>query len=852
MIGFNYKMTEHKTKWAEAVMAYNRTCKEAFRHRFVEIPQKEGRQTADGNETAKTGEELYGVYKTTDIFQEKVDQYYREFKERNYHCTVDSIPFQDKKELIQYMMKTAFENPEFDKAKNSAFKDALIKGVGFLRPRIYDFETEVKMKSIPGLRSQKSNKTKTKVTRKKGLTVEYVDVENVYMDHETKNPFELFISTPVTPLELVKMFPMIKDKIDLSFYEFEETKKIPTLKNDFILQEYMPNYRVGEFFTKMYFRPEQSSLASLGVNDADEFGKFLESNDYDYRKGSSLAQDEISSVFQSKYDDQKGYSDFYSNWGDYWFGDGLNGVGHYLNDRYRINEYYNWQRDEYILFVGDYILYRGPMLEPYCDMPLQPIYFDHTDDMESVYGESLYQKIKEDFKDLNESENDIEESKAIAGTNIIMVNQEALENPNEPIQASKFTAVRYKAGADQLGNVNSAPPLQQMPLKDQALEIKIGDRNERLARVESKYPKTSQLSAQLNKDNRQETIFSPDLVVSSFLKEASIQLSRLARKVFAAKLFELDFFGPENSKISMPFSQNVALFIRSTEEDIARVKKKVLEELESQYKAEIDEAKRQIVQGEDFKQMEGKVKQEMMANLTNAIKQGQMSESEANDMIKSEASRTGEALGQMAEQQAAQLVPQPQDNNLYLSLASMSSFLGVDANFKFSFDKSRREREADLMAIQQLTQNMPMAGFMYDYSTLAKEVVLAYDLNPDIIAREIPPANKIDMQQRGQFQYYVDMQKNMTVASNIMKQVYGEDILQQSENNPIINDLQTAANIEAEKEIKIQTARIAESSKGGLAKEAFKKQSEIALKGMEGGGMPPAEQDPTSANEESI
>ncbi len=66
MSQINLRMTPIKRRWAQSVMHYNQTSKQAFVHRFVKLPMKSGRRTADGDmgEDYRTAEELKGPYTT--------------------------------------------------------------------------------------------------------------------------------------------------------------------------------------------------------------------------------------------------------------------------------------------------------------------------------------------------------------------------------------------------------------------------------------------------------------------------------------------------------------------------------------------------------------------------------------------------------------------------------------------------------------------------------------------------------------------------------------------------------------------------------------------------------------------
>lgn len=833
MHAINMRMIDTKKRWANGYMHYNQVSREAYAHKFLVKPLRSGRQTTDGvsDEIGEaTAQELTGPYHVSPIVKEKCKQYIQEFKNRDYACDIKTISYPQAKPFVSYLMSQVFQSNDFDTAKNAAFEDAVVKGTGVIRPRLYDQNKKGEVVSFRFDKRSKKRKLKTQdveMQGKKGMTVEYVDIENVIIDPDCVDPKECFISTPMSDLELLDMFPFLESKLPIKYFGREKENAKSSIN-----YEYLPFYKVGESFVDWYRRPElQLDITSMAVEKDGASPMAQEFFD--------PAQDALNSgsyLFESH-----SWADFNTAWENHYFGDEYNRLWRSVYQKYRLNEYYNWARDKYIVFVGDYVLYDGPMFEPHKECPLVPIYFDHKGGG-GFFGNSVNDILYDVQIKASEQDTRNEQAKAVASVSFLEVNSDRLEEPNTVIKAEPLTTIYTRSPVE---TDNSAPAIQQIGIQNQTVAITEQDNLQTQAIVERLLPNTRALTAQMGKEGVQDVLYSPDLVVGTFLKMNALQFTNFAYKIFSLKLLEMQYLAAATGGYSMPFGDRVALVVEDTEENLAKTEKDVKEALQAQYDQQIEMIAKQIMLTPEFKDRAKNFRQTQMQAAQQGLQEA-MQKKEQKPTAKNVTEfqnqvqeRIEQGVVQMAKEQAMQQVPPPEDNNIYMSLELVSDILSVQKTFQFSFKESRQEMQARVIQFVQLLNQLPLAGMTLNYKTFMEDLAIANGYNPDIIAQEVPDADVLQTRGSTKHTTYFDFQKMPGPGSKMLDMLYGIPPEEQwNAENPILENLRFIANLEKEKEIAIQTSRVAESARANLANTALKGTTAQALERMKGAMNP--------------
>jgi len=870
---FNLKMTPIKRAWAQAVMHYNQTSKQAYINRFVAYPEKDGRRTATGVEyTNRTNEDRYGPYTVIPIEKNKVDSYLREYQTRDYACNTKSIARDEDKFLVQYLQDQVFNTPEFRNANVSAFKDALLKKVGFLRPRLYDLsETQSQVTFSKDKKGNRKINYGTQVkSGKKGLTIEYVDVENVYVDPYAKDNQEVFISTPMTDIELIKLYPMMANYLRFdssanSLIQFEKdmtdkyvadensfsrvAKSQEALKNihnlvkeelknpdigisnikdiaenpdgtvcEYIKPQWLSNYRTGERFSEWYWRPEQ--IMDFTRNTSKPIPPGASTNLNPQGEGFSFLGESEQS--------------FNMIWDNMYFGAAYNDAGteySYRSRTYRVNEYYNLPENRYVLYIDNYVLFDGLMFERVKEFPLQPIYFDKTDG-DGLFGRSINDSLYATQIEANERATKGRIAVDISSTNFLQVNTDLLENPNEPIQADILTFIRTKNTIT--GEQATQPAIQQIGFQNQSLQLSLDMEKKWEGVAEQMFPTTDQINSQLSKEEREGMIRSRAMIPNYFLKLNAEQLSIFAYKVFAAKLLELEYFNSTEMPITLAPSKVRALIIRPNEEDIKMAKKQIMDQLTQVNQAMIQKEVIMLQQDPDFKNQLAQFTQERSKFYAQTI------QSEKGQDIAKNQENGAEALQQEANknlqqdmdgftsQKAQEKVKPMIDENMYLSIEQLGNYLSQQKLFTFSFKETKEETQRNLSNLLGTLGQLPLSGYTIDYNQFMKEILVAHGFNPDIRMKEVAEPSQLAAMQSTKYTVYLDGQKNPMMADALLETKFGltAEQLQFNPNSPTLQGLQAVKDIETNSETQLQNAKASAQSQSKLAITAFQKHAD--------------------------
>ena len=809
---FNDKMTDHKARWATSVMHYNLCSKEAYKRRFLVKTLEDGRQDSFGEDRdTYTEESRRGPYIVKPAVKKVVDNYYTEFLAREFDCEVKAIGSEKYRHLVKYLQDTSFDEAHFRTALSDAFKDALLKGVGFVRPRIYDIEIDdsENNKKLP----KRLGKLKNISHTKKGFQLEYVNVENVYFDPHIKQNEELIISTPMSELELVKILPQMEDKL-ITLYNtnddngkgFWNDDKSKGKNGDSSQSFWIENYLVGETLSKWYLEYEtvldfsQRSKPDGKIEDYDRINNGLSNGIYS----------NFDSFWRSAF-----LGEDYNCWGRKYFEQ---------EQKYRLNEYYNKAQNKYIVWIGGYVLYDGPMLEHDLETPIYPIYFDHCES-DGLIGKSVNDHINSLQIDLSEQATCNKELLDMSTTNFLAVDTTKIKDSDNPIKADKLTVVEIQ-NTTQDGQVDPSPAIQPIPIQFPSLEINFQNEQKLLAEIEAIFPNTEPIYTQQPVQDREQTIRARTLWVDRFLKTNALNLSKYAYNVLNAKLMSLFYLQEDDTMLRTNADTAINIIIREDEKELIEAKKLVQELLKQEREVLVQQTMAELASNPKFM---AQIEQQMQAY---AQQMQQEAELIAQDeSIPEEAKATAqspefqsqaiqqkqlEAITEAAEAQ----VPQKEDENMYVNLSDIQDIFMIKKDFQFNFLKTKEEQKRQIQEFLQLINNLPLAGQAIDYTNFLKETVVAYGFSPDVIFKDAGDPNQLQANSTTRFTHYIDHQKYPTVSQAIMGKAYGinvEDNVESVKSNSFFANLIATTDLEAQKEIKVTTARLQQQGKNQIA-----------------------------------
>lgn len=801
----NNKMHELKKEWANSYMLANEVSKQAFIHRFVKVPNQQVRESGDGKQdlnSYSTAEELGVPYKVTPKVGQKIDNIFREYVTREFDCEVKSIPNDDWKIITKYLMDESFKSNQFKTALRFGIKDALIKGTGFIRPRLYDLTSDVLSPVISKVGKKRIDFKKVKKTIKQGLEIEYIDCENVYIDPACKNPKELFISNTYSDLELINLYPQVKDYINFTNKVIDNTNR-----DKYIQPHYISNYKMGERLVEWYKYPEMK----LNFNQ----------NGY----GGDL------NIADSLYADDMGA--FNSNWNHGIFGNTLdNNFNQYYqssttyNNTYRVNEYYNWadlENPRYVLYVDNIVLYDGPILEPFQDCPIVPLYYERP--KESMFGRGIPAVLYNSLINLNEVSTDIAEMTKMAKANMIEVNEDRLVDGNVPIdiEPNGLTIVRTRSGT-QDGAIANTPAIIPIQLPISGLEITLQLEQKYKTDIEDSIPNSEPIAINMSKEEREQSIRSRTLIVNEVLNINKIQLNLLAYRVFAMKMFELQYFGePLGIKTDV---SNRLLIVKDTGKQLAETKIEIGKRLVEQYNLQLELVTKQLMQDETFLKQFEQVKaqlQDKYTQLADSTQQDLQDTDMSSEMVTESVVETAKAnynkeLADYVNSVASQQVPPPADTSIYLAMEEIDDLISAQKEFKFSFSKSREEQQIAMNQFLSFVGQLPLSGQALSYDTIVAEALVAFDMNPLIKLLDVPPTNQMMSKSQTRNTTFFGLDSSPTNGQALLKEVYGIGLPEDT----FTNDMVRLEQLKQSSQVAQNEAKVAAQGKADISREGFK------------------------------
>lgn len=829
----NLKMVPLKRKWANSEMMANRVSRDAIYHRFCAEPDRAGKQTADGIQgTSKTNETREGRYVCTPLIQQKVDQIKEEYCSRTFDCNVKSLAKQEHNYLIQFLQDEVFKSSDFNKAHYSAFEDAVVKGTGFLRTKLYDIRNEeeyvVFKKGKKGARKS-FDYVKEEIVSGKGLIPEYVDVEDVIIDPSVENPHECFICSHLDLYEAQKMFPSLKNYFwDVFNDEVNKSKENKNELRDkgYILPETLSFYKVGKFFVDAYKEPDFYSTITRNKKS-----EYTDNVVHDINTPSNMNT--------NWFDNAVGYDSFNNIWGKYYFGNGYDSLNNLLyRDKYLLTEYYYWgPNSRYVVMIGDFILYDGPMIEPFRDNPLTPLYFNYKKG-NGIFGKSLPEKVYESVLELNEVE--IKKKVAINISSAVMmgVDESQLEDSDTPIEVKPFTTIALRNSLD---TTKPMRPLEQIGIQNPGIELQQFRGESLKQEIEKIYPDITALTNQLPKEEIESIFYSRSLKINLILKTNAEQLSDYAHKVFLNKLRELEYFEEEGKPFILPVADNRperqrAIFVRKSREELSEVFNTVQEALGMQYEQEVMMNAQQLQQDPETQQQLAQIQEQGKAMLSKAIeaknKQGNVDPNIIKQLeatVQKDVEERGKAF---LMQKASQMTPKPLDENMYISYDDISYIKG-SVDIRFQFNKTKKEIQRDILEFVNFVNSNQLSQVSVDMTAVARQFAVAYDLNPSVVMSESLTPLQTMQAINSRSHIYMDAAKNAKFYDYFSKQFYNMDV-------NTMEDMTMVEKMKTQEIIKREAAKVANEGQSSVLQKSHEKTLEMTVP-----QEPPVSQQPT-------
>ena len=737
------KMTPIKLEWVRNVLNYNQLSKEAFAYRFTKKNIKGVQQVGQGCD--KTDEELYGQpYFVSEIGKKKVDQFNQDFCARDYTCKVQSTAYPKQVPIIQSLLNNVLDRSNFQVSLQSAFFDATIKKVGYLRSRIYKSTKTTYLKDSNG---------NYKDLIKQGIQVEYVNVEDVVVDISNPTPNDCFICTPYSASELNGLIPQLKPYLEEMYLGMAQTHERDTEIKP-IIKERLKYYKLGEALVQVYNSPDL--IKNIPVTDEIE-KEIRDAIGKNYGFGQSTF-DSISNsivILNGSNDNINTYNPMYS----------------YLNNhKYLLNEYFNWETGQYVVFIGDYVLYSGAMFGDIIDCPLGKIYFQHKQ-QQGWFGTAVNDNVWRNLTELDIMINKNRASIEEARLKIIQIDNDLLETDGSSMKVEGgFNYLSVKS-TNASGDPRTTNPIQQIPISDPLLASYGAMEQSLLAKIESIYPDTANLNAQLPKEAVQDMIYSRDRLTNSILKTNIHQLSFFAYNLFVSIISSMTLLSVGEIVVYTAGNSKVGLVIRDKQADLEMAKQQVGVSLRNDYMTKLDGLKEQVRLSDKYKEVAKQTIDKTISDINNE----NMKVMADNNIIptEEETAKLNEIAGakvqdnlneletQMAQQLAEKqgLVPQ-EDNNWYFTHSILSNMVNVYQDWKFDFSKSKMEQQQSLVQFLSSISQLPLAGHQIDYKTFMEDLCILNGFNPETISREIQTASQIQGSINTRFQYYNDFVKD--------------------------------------------------------------------------------------------
>ena len=745
-------------KMTKGYLDYHGLTSDKFSWRFERILNKSGENlnAVDENgmpinrkcdEEVNTAEEFYGMeYESVNICQDKVDEYYNDVASRNFSVGVKSIAYTSIRYIFSNLISKKFDNHRFKQELQKSQFNGGPKGTGFLRVCFEDKE------KLFGSLSSSPIKTNT------GVKIESVDPEDVFVDVNSQNPQEMFIVSEYEVSELLGKFPILDDK-----------KLIIERFTDNILDEKIPDN--ANFIKKTWRRPRHVGEKLLEIYNTND----LSDNRFQYLLNGIKAKGNITNEADGKVMFLEGYSSiFYNNYLNSWT-DTPDG---YRDKKYEVVEYYNLNSGLYVVYIDDIILYLGKegskdkgkenkgIPEPFKTLPIVPIYMDNK--YTGYFGNPLTEYFSSFQKMITEADHAQRINSLLTGQETVIMDSNQIDedyHPDKQIQISKNSPLNTIHIKPDLVEGRLQQAITPLMFSNNSSIIHQNRKNDLYNMMERQFPSLKAIIASNSPEAQRDTMYSRDTRINLTLKRQCLSLAELAYKTFISIIYELEYFSP-NPRISIPLfkgsTSSSGFTIAKSEKELDTLREKKNQELEKIYEEEINrkineyknrpeilspviqqvkqEITMQVIQSSAVQQLfpngMGATPEEQSANITALLQRQEI----ASAIRNIENTKLEEIVTLRLSDTAKQEVQKIPDNNIYFSIAGLNDYTKLLETVDFSFEKSRLERENDMIRFtNMISPFQQMAGFMFNSKEMAQEIAMASGFNPDLVVVDKQP-----------------------------------------------------------------------------------------------------------------
>lgn len=710
-------------------------------------------------------EEYYSIeYRIDRIVKDKIDERHSEIIAKKRDIDFKSYEFTTDRDVIQTIIRPPFDSDDFDISYRQAVKDSLIKTTGFLRvnithKNIEETCTETKLNSKGDLvESDFKEKEKCIYTN-----VERVDPETVFVDALEGKVNEMWCITPLTKNQIIERFNIQEDcfnnvdsKITLDDLIKNAEKQMGLTSNNKlkpnekhtpkIIAEKVCSYHLGERLIKIY------NTKNLLLD-----GEYFSSS---HTKLDFVDKCDGSTPVLLKCGDLNNY------YNSYYYG-GITPTKDYV-----LTEYWNKEKNIYIAYIGNCLLYKGRFLEKFRDFPIQPIYT--TRDNDNFFGELFSDNLSQEQDLLNRLTHKQELVGLIIEKPFLQIDSDTIDpnfHPDRVLEIknnSIYNEVHIHKSQVMSGGA-SPSVISPVQISNYTNDI-ISSRKAYIESViERRFPSLKSLTASNPVEVQKEIMYSRDLATNTMIESIGYSLSKFARVVFQARIFEYilkglydgnDDYEPYLKGRMIYIDKDLKALNKRKQTVLARLTKTRIDNITKEVESSISKPTEQIQQviGQMTDTFEQELVKEAMGKYMSAYMEAGKSQEEAQQLAltmvqqdpetqemirKAKDDKLETYIKQQLFEMIGKQVPPVEDKSIYLLKNQVTLLENNVEGIRFKFDKSQKELARSVAEFLNMTQ---MYGnttkFFVNQEAFFKEACLSNGFNPSELLVEKPPSVK--------------------------------------------------------------------------------------------------------------
>lgn len=609
----------------------------------------------------------------------KVGEYISDIESRKVAHNVVSLSLgAEEKDLITKVIKDGLiDSSEWGENLGKVLEDTLVLGNGMMSSESFDLIR--KIKGWSGQEEGKYNWSKKKedLPYKRGVFSNYIDPECVFPEPGASNPTEMFIGKPYTYGELILNFPELEKKV---------TKPSGT--------NYSDNYNNSEEMI-VTSNPFSYKLHERIIDSYNSYEKSFGDKDW----VTSLTDPKTKlSEYNKISPDQK-----------FW-------VWTYYNLAYNPTD--DNSGDYMCIFMDNFELYSGPIVNADKDIPVVNFKFDNTS---NYWSSSMVDKLKAIQDSLNERDNIKRTALEYASTSNIATNKDFIDDD--------FTVNRYGINVldvstkteDSIASISNdygknlaiANVVQPFKIGNiDAIEANQADVTNLLMEMDGLYPKPTYKTQGLREDQQNDTLYSPNVEINNLIQRFTRGLGTVAEKYIKELIHNLKYVSFENKS----FKGGVHLYGH-----LVKVVETQKDKTISQAKMVVDPLNKLMEQ--EAQQMQQKVVQEG-GDISKIPKPPEPIKKEDINNIKI----ASEVIASAAQKEIV-------DKTVYFIYKDMVLLGQEDIKANVSFDQTKDQQIADM---RSYINTMKEAGVFVDASSIGKRLSVLFGQDANTIASQAP------------------------------------------------------------------------------------------------------------------